>query len=132
MSTHDIETIHRMYRALGAQDTAGVVSTLDPRVLWVEYGGGGAPAGTFLGPDAVVGGVLTAIGASFDVYHAAPGEIVDQGNRILVRGRWCGRNKRGAALETGFEHVVVVRAGRIVRFENRPDDADAWAAGWTG
>ena len=30
-----------------------------------------------------------------------------------------------------FEHVFDMRDGKVVRFENKPDDAEAWIAGWT-
>ena len=37
-----------------------------------------------------------------------------------------------AELDTGFEHVFDMRDGKVVRFENKPDNAEAWIAGWTG
>ena len=41
------------------------------------------------------------------------------------------KNKGGAVLDTGFEHVFDMRDGKVIRFENKPDDAEAWIAGWT-
>ncbi len=41
-----------------------------------------------------------------------------------------GKNKNGAALDTGFEHVFAMRAGKVAAFENKIDDAGAWATGW--
>ena len=32
---------------------------------------------------------------------------------------------------TGFEHIFEMRDGKVVRFQNKPDDAEAWVAGWT-
>jgi hypothetical protein len=55
------------------------VPKLDPRVEWVEGGGGNSPSGMFIGPDAVASGVFAGIGANFDEYHVV--------------------------LDTGFEHV---------------------------
>ena len=42
-----------------------------------------------------------------------------------------GKNKGDAGLDTGFEHVFEMRDGKVVRFENKPDDTEAWSAGWT-
>jgi hypothetical protein len=48
-----------------------------------------------------------------------------------VKGHFSGKNKGGAVLDTGFEHVFDMRDGKVIRFENKPDDAEAWIAGWT-
>jgi ketosteroid isomerase-like protein len=131
MSSHDIDTIRAAYGAFAAHNTAAVLATLDPAAEWVEGGGGDSPAGTFVGPDAIATGVFGVIGANFDEYHADPRVFVDRGDRVVVTGRFTGRNKGGATLDTGFEHVFEMRDGKVVRFENRPADAVAWAAGWT-
>jgi ketosteroid isomerase-like protein len=70
--------------------------------------------------------------ANFDDYAAAPSEFSDEGDRVVVRGRFTGRNKNGAELATDFEHVFEMRDGKVVRFENKPADAAAWAVGWGG
>ena len=49
-----------------------------------------------------------------------------------LKGRFKGKNKGGAELDAGFEHVFEMRDGKVIRFENKPDDAEAWAAGWGG
>jgi len=131
MSPHDIDTIRAAYGAFAANNTAAVLATLDPAAEWVEGGGGDSPAGTFVGPDAIATGVFAVIGANFDEYHVDPSEFVDHGDRVVVTGRFTGTNKSGATLDTGFEHVFEMHGGKVVRFENRPADAVAWAAGWT-
>ena len=131
MSLQDLETIRNAYEEFAAQNAAAVLAKLDPAAEWVEGGGGDAPSGTFVGPDAIATGVFGLIGANFDEYHVDPHEFVDLGDRVVVTGRFTGRNKSGATLDTGFEHVFEMRDGKVVRFENRPADAVAWAAGWT-
>ena len=131
MSSHDIDTIRTAYAEFAAQNAAAVLAKLDPAAEWVEGGGGESPSGTFVGPDAIATGVFAVIGANFDEYRADPNEFVDHGDRVVVTGRFTGRNKSGATLDTGFEHVFEMRDGKVVRFENRPADAVAWAAGWT-
>ena len=99
--------------------------------MWKEAGSGDSPSGTFTGPDAVVSGVLGAIQANFDDYHVDPSEFIDQGDRVVVKGHFSGTNKGGAKLDTGFEHILDLRDGKLVGFENKPDDTEAWAAGWS-
>ena len=132
MSAQDVDTIRTMYEEFARGGVAAVLAKLDASVEWVEGGGGDSPAGTFIGPDAVASGVFALIGANFDEYHVDPSEYIDQGSRVVVKGRFSGKNKGGAVLDTGFEHVADMRDGKVVRFENKPDDAEAWIAGWTG
>jgi ketosteroid isomerase-like protein len=131
MASHDIDTIRTAYEEFAAHHAAAVLVKLDPEAEWVEGGGGDSPSGTFVGPDAIATGVFAVIGANFDEYHVDPSEFVDHGDRVVVTGRFTGRNKSGATLDTDFEHVFEMRDGKVVRFENRPADAVAWAAGWT-
>ena len=48
-----------------------------------------------------------------------PSEYIDQGSRVVVKGRFIGKNKSGVELDTGFEHVFDMRDGKVVRFENK-------------
>jgi uncharacterized protein len=89
-----------------------------------ESGGGDSPSGRFIGPDAVASGVFAVIGANFDEYHVDPSDYIDQGSRVVVKGRFSGKNKGGAMLNTGFEHVFDMVDGRVVRFD-QADDAES-------
>ena len=131
MSANDVDTVRAAYEAFARGDAAAVLASLDSSVEWIEMGGGASPSGAFIGPEAVGGGVFAVIGATFDEYHVDPTEYLDQGDRVIVTGRFSGTNKGGAQLDTGFTHTFEMREGKVVRFENRPDDLQAWAAGWT-
>jgi ketosteroid isomerase-like protein len=131
MSAHDVETIRAAYEEFANGDAAAVLARLDASVEWIEMGGGDSPSGAYIGPEAVGAGVIAVIGANFDEYHVDPSGYTDEGDRVVVTGRFKGMNKGGAELDIGFTHTFDMRDGKVVRFENRPDDADAWAAGWT-
>ena len=131
MSAHDVDTIRAAYEEFARGDAVAVLARLDASVEWVEMGGGASPSGAFIGPEAVGGGVFAVIGANFDEYHVDPSEFTDEGDRVVVTGQFRGKNKGGAELDTGFTHIFDMRDGKVVRFENKPDDAQAWAAGWT-
>ena len=68
------------------------------------------------------------IGANFEEYHVDPSEFTYEGDRVVVTGRFKGKNKGGAELDTCFTHIFDMRDEKVVRFENKPDDAQAWAA----
>lgn len=132
MSDQDVGTIRGAYEAFARGDVPAVLGILDAGVEWKEPGGGKAPSGTFNGPDAVAGEVFAPIQETFDEYSVAPSDFNDEGDRVVVKGRFTGKNKNGAELDAGFEHVFDMSDGKVVRFENKPDDADAWAKGWGG
>ena len=131
MAEQDLDTVRGAYDAFASGDVPAVLGILDPGVEWHEPGGGNSPSGTFNGPDAVGSDVFGAIGANFDEYSVAPSEFSDEDDSVVVKGRFTGKNKSGAELDTGFEHVFKMSDGKVVSFENKPDDADAWAAGWS-
>jgi uncharacterized protein len=130
MSEQDVDTIRGAYQAFDRGDVPAVIGILDSGVEWNEPGGGNAPSGTFNGADAVASGVFGSIMENFDEYSAQPAEFIDEGNRVVVKGRFVGKNKNGAALDTGFEHAFDMNGGKVVAFQNTIEDTGAWATGW--
>jgi ketosteroid isomerase-like protein len=130
MADQDVDTIRGAYEAFDRGDVPAVIGILDAGVEWHEPGGGKSPSGTFNGPGAVASEVFEPIPATFDEYSAEPNEFSHEGDRVVVRGRFKGRNKSGAELDTGFEHVFEMSDGKVVRFENKLADAQAWAVAW--
>ncbi len=129
MSDQDVETLKSAYEAFARGDIPAVLGILDSEVEWVEPGGGKSASGTFKGPDSVGSEVFPPIQENFDEFACTPENFDDQGDTIVVTGRFTGKNKSGAELDTSFEHVWQVRDGKAVHFENKVDQ-DAWAAAW--
>ena len=132
MAEEDVQTVRGAYEAFARGDIPAVLGTLDPGVEWTDPGGGNSPSGTYTGHDAVTSEVFAPIQSNFDEYSVEPSEFSDEGDRVVVKGRFKGKNKNGAELDTGFEHVFEMSDGKVVRFENKVDDPEAWATGWGG
>ena len=130
MSDQDVETLRGSYNAFNSGNIDGVIAVLDEQVEWIEPGGGNAPAGTFNGPDAVGSEVFPKVQENFEEFACTPEDFQDQGDQIVVTGRFSGKNKSGAALDASFEHDYEMKDGKVARLENKPDQA-AWAAGWS-
>ncbi len=130
MSEQDVQTIREAYAAFNRGDIEAVLAVMDPAVEWKEPGGGNAPAGTFNGPQSVGQQVFAAVPENFDEFGATPEEFKDQGDTIVVAGRFTGKAKSGARLDAGFEHVYEMRNGKVARLENKVD-REAWATGWS-
>jgi hypothetical protein len=58
MSAQDVHAIRTAYEEFAAHNAGAVLAKLDSPVESVEGGGGDAPSGIFVGPDAVASGVL--------------------------------------------------------------------------
>lgn len=93
-------------------------------------GGGNAPSGTFRGPDSVAQDVFARLPEQFDEFSAEAEEFRDEGDRVIVTGRFKGKAKSGAELDGTFEHVFDMRDGKVVRCANKPDE-EAWAQAWS-
>jgi ketosteroid isomerase-like protein len=130
MSEENVEIVRGGYEDFNSGNIDGVLGRLDENVEWIEPGGGNAPAGTFNSPDAVGSDVFRPVQENFDAFAATPEDFQDEDDRVIVTGRFTGKNKSGVELDATFEHVYELRNGKIVRLENKPDQ-EAWAAGWS-
>jgi ketosteroid isomerase-like protein len=131
MSQQDVDTVRGAYDAFNRGDIPSVLETYDAEIEWTEPGGGNAPAGTFRGRDSVAQDVFGAVPENFEEFSVDTDEFKDEGERIVVTGRFQGTAKGGATLDATFEHVLDMRGGKVVRFQNNVDEA-AWAQGWSG
>ncbi len=87
-------------------------------------------SGTFRGPDSVASGVFSIVPQQFDEFSCTVEAAEDCGDTVVITARFKGTNKSGAELDTAAEHVWEVRDGKVVRFENKVDQA-AWSNGWS-
>ena len=130
MSEQDVETIRGAYGEFNSGNPGGVLERLDPEVAWTEPGGGNSPSGTFNGPQSVGEDVFSVIPQNFDEFSAEPDNYDDQGDTIVVTGRFNGKAKNGQELDAGFEHVFVMKDGKVSQFENKVDQ-EPWTAAWS-
>jgi ketosteroid isomerase-like protein len=130
MSEQDVATVKAAYESFNQGDIPAVLATYDDQIEWIEPGGGSAPSGTFTGPDSVAQDVFAAVPENFDEFSVDIDDVEDQGDTVVVKGRFTGKNKGGSVLDAPFEHRNTMRDGKVVRFENKVDQ-DAWAAAWS-
>ena len=53
---------------------------------------------------------------NFDEFSVDIDEVEDQGDTVVVKGHFKGKNKGGAVLDAPFEHRNTMRDGKVVRF----------------
>lgn len=131
MSEENVEIVRAAYEDFNSGNVEGVIARLDPGVEWTEPGGGSSPSGTFTGPESVGQDVFAAIPGNFDEFSAEPAEFKDEGDSVIVTGRFKGKAKSGAELDTGFTHTYELRDGKVTKLKNEVE-GDNWATAWGG
>jgi ketosteroid isomerase-like protein len=130
MSQENVDTALAGYDDFNSGNIEGVLARYDAEIEWIEPGGGNAPSGTFHGPDGVASGVFATVPQNFDEFTCTPEDSRDEGDTVVVKVRFRGKNKSGSDLDAAAEHVFGFREGKVSRFENKPDQ-EAWAQGWS-
>ncbi|MGX1915614.1 nuclear transport factor 2 family protein [Streptomyces phaeochromogenes] len=122
-STAPADVVRRQYLASAAGDLEALRATLAPDVEWTEMAGFPL-AGTYRTPDGVTAGVMEKLGQDWDGWTAHDDTYVVDGENVVVLARYTATNKAtGKAIAVRVAHHFVVRAGRIVRFEQFVDTA---------
>jgi uncharacterized protein len=118
------ETLENFYGAVAKGDVAMMLDLLDEDVEWTEAAGFPL-AGTYCGPQAVLGGVFARLGSEWDGYKAEPSQFVAEGDDVVSLGTYSGACKAtGKSFSARFAHAVTVKDGKIVRFEQVVDSAE--------
>lgn len=123
MSQENIQIIQGMYDALGSGDIPTALGRMDQSIEWNEaenfiY----ADRNPYVGPQAVLEGVLMRFGSDWEGFTITPEEWLDAGDRIVVLGTYSGTHKfTGKQVRAQFAHIWSVREGRVVRFQQYTD-----------
>lgn len=129
MSEENVEVVRGAYENFNSGNVAAVLESLHEDVEWTEPGGGSAPAGTFNGAESVGDDVFAPVGENFEEFSVAAEEFEDQGERVVVTGRFVGKSKAGVELDVPFTHTYVMLDNKVVSFNNETDE-EAWGAAW--
>ncbi len=117
------EAVEAHYAGFETGDWDAVLALLDPAIVWVEAAGSPI-AGTYVGPQAVVDHVFTALREEWDGFALAVDEIVAAAGTVVALGTYSGTDHRtGRAFEARVAHVWHFENGRAVRFEQIADTA---------
>jgi ketosteroid isomerase-like protein len=118
LTQQSLTVVEAAYRAFGSRDIEGLLSFLNPDVVWGEPDNPLIPsAGTRRGIDGVLDWLR--VGKETETILALePRQFLAQGTTVAVIGRTkVVARPTGKAYETDFVHLVEVRDGRIVRFQ---------------
>jgi ketosteroid isomerase-like protein len=119
MSMSNVAAVKGIYEALGSGDIPAALERMSPAIVWNEaddfpY----ADGNPYVGPQAVLEGVLARIGGEWDGFGVHAEEVLDAGDTVVALGRYSGSYKAtGKAQDTQFVHVWRLQDGKAVAFQ---------------
>jgi ketosteroid isomerase-like protein len=119
----NVATVRGVYEAFAKGDVSKLVAALDGNVEWHEaehvmYW----PGGPFIGPQAVLEGVIARIPQDFDGLTIDVERIVGCGDTVLVEARYRATARAtGLPLDAQVAHVWEFRDGKTVRWQQYTD-----------
>ena len=120
---NNVDTLRAGYDALAKGEIQKVLELFDPKIEWheaehVTYW----PGGPFVGPQAIVDGVLARIPQDFDDFTIDVRRMLACGDTVLVEARYRATAKAtGKRLDAQVAHVWDFRDGKIVRWQQYTD-----------
>jgi ketosteroid isomerase-like protein len=127
MSQANVDLVRSIYDAFAAGDIDGVVSRMDPEIVWNEaesfpY----ADNNPYRGPEAILTGVFARLGTEWEGFAALPEEYLGDGDTVVVLGRYRGTYRAtGRAMDAQLAHVWRVADGRATAFQQYTDTLQA-------
>jgi ketosteroid isomerase-like protein/ribosomal protein L40E len=115
--------VQSLYEAFAEQDREQILALFDPGIEWIQNEGlpGG---GRFVGAETVMSDVFGRLSQAWEGWGAKVDRWLDAGDSVVALGRYQGTNRAtGLSMTAAFAHVLWLREGRVVRFEQYADTA---------
>jgi ketosteroid isomerase-like protein len=124
------QLVTEIYAAFSSGDVMGLLSHLDPAVVWNEAEGNPLADGNpYQGPEAIVAGVFMRLMAEWKDFSVEVGEIVGGDEVVTMFGRYRGtHSESGKPLDVQAAHTWWIKDGKIVRFQQMVDTRGMAAA----
>lgn len=123
-SPENVNIVDVAYKAFAKGDVPTVLASLDSSVVWNEaenfpY----ADGNPYIGPNAVLKGVFTRIGAEWEYFNLADIQLFEMTNNyVLATGRYQAKfKKNGAVINAQFAHLWKFKDGKVVNFQQYTD-----------
>jgi uncharacterized protein len=116
-------TVRGIYEAFARGDIMAVLAAFHEQIEWNEaehftYW----PGSAFVGPQAVLDGVIARIPQDLDGFRMDVSRIVASGDTVLVEARYRATAKAtGKPIDAQVAHVWDLRDGKVVRFQQYTD-----------
>ncbi len=120
----NVSMIDSIYKAFGVGDIPSVLGVLDAKVIWNEAEGNAMADGNpYVGPDAVLNGVFTRIGAEYEYFKLKDIQLHEMSNnQVLATLRYDAKVKEnGALIDAQVAHLWTLKDGKVTAFQQYVD-----------
>lgn len=117
------EVVSGIYEAFAAGDPEAFAAALHPEIVWNEAENNTyADLNPYVGPQAVMEGVIGRVVTDWVDFTATPQEMIAEGDRVVVLGRYTGAYAAtGETIDAQMVHVWTVQDGQAIRFQQYVD-----------
>ena len=118
-------TVEAVYTTFAEGDMDAFAGLMAPDIVWNEAEGNPyADRNPYLGPEAVMSGLISRLVAQWDDLGVTPEDYVVEDDRVVVFGRYVQTWKgSGRTIDIPFVHSWTVEDGRLVAFRQYTDTA---------
>jgi len=127
----NISVIDGLYKAFAVGDIPSVLGVMDAGIVWNEAEGNSyADGNPYIGPEAVLNGVFTRIGADHEYFNLEDIILHEMSNdQVLATLRYKGKLKgNGAIFDTQAAHLWTLKDGKVIAFQQYVDTKQLAAA----
>ena len=123
MSETPMQVVQGIYDAFRAGDVPAVLGRMHEQIQWNEANNFPyADGNPYIGPEAVLNGVLARCIGEWDGFGVEIDELLDAGDTIVALGHYAGTYKAtGKPQRTQLVHVWRVSDGKATRFQQYAD-----------
>ncbi|MBS3746752.1 MAG: SMP-30/gluconolactonase/LRE family protein [Wenzhouxiangellaceae bacterium] len=124
-STTPRAVVQSVYTLFAAGDMEEFAALMAPDIVWNEAEGNPyADLNPYIGPEAVMSGLMSRLVTEWEDISVTPHEFVVEGERVVVFGRYGETWKAtGEVLDIPFVHSWTVHEDRLVAFQQYTDTA---------
>src|SRR6056297_3308546 len=117
--------VETVYTAFAQGDMEAFAGLMAPDIVWNEAEGNPyADLNPYIGPEAVMSGLMSRLVSEWEDISVTPHEYVVEGDRVVVFGRYKETWKAtGRAIDIPFVHSWTVESGKLVAFQQYTDTA---------
>lgn len=123
-SISNVDIVNSIYTSFANGEIDAFMALLDPKVEWNEaenfaYAGDGP----YIGPDALMEGVLAPIGEDWEYWNVGELKLYDMANdMVLATGRYQAKfKKNGNIINAQVAHIWSLNDGKVVKFQQYVD-----------
>jgi len=123
MSAENVKVVREIYDAFAKGDIPAVLGKLAKEIEWREadnfiY----ADRNPYIGPHAILEGVLMRFGSEWNGFAVEPNAILDAGEQVIALGYYSGTVKKtGKSVRAQMVHVWNIEGGKATKFQQYTD-----------